>query len=136
MKDYSEIFAASLSRVLENGAYNPAFVGTFYDEFLQTSPAVAEKFQQTDMSAQRTMLHDSLLTMIEFNKSRVPSPALEKLAEIHSRRGHNVSTQLYSLWLDSLVKAVMHHDPAFNDDVELAWRIALAPGICFMSFAY
>ena len=66
MPNYDELFADSLSRVLGNGAYNPAFIRAFYDIFLETSPAVAEKFERTDMSAQRTMLHDSLLMMVDF----------------------------------------------------------------------
>jgi hemoglobin-like flavoprotein len=136
MPNYDEIFVESLSRVVGDGAYNPEFIRTFYDIFLGTSPAVAEKFQHTDMSAQRTMLHDSLLIMVDFNRTRVPTPSLEKLAEIHSHRGHDVSPALYDLWLDSLVTAVSRHDPCFNDDVDLAWRIALSPGICFMRFAY
>ena len=104
--------------------------------FLSVSPAIAEKFAHTDMSAQRTMLHDSLLLMMEFNRTRVPTARLKQLAEIHSRSGHDISPTFYDAWLDSLVTAVSRHDPNFNNEVELAWRIALAPGICFMRFAY
>jgi len=136
MVNYDEVFTRSMERVLGNGAYNPAFIGTFYDVFLATSPAVADKFARTDMSAQRTMLHDSLLIMVDFNRTRVPTAALEKLATIHSRAQHDVSPAFYDLWLDSLVGAVRQHDPEFSAEVDLAWRIALAPGISFMRFAY
>ncbi len=136
MKNYDEIFADSMLRVLGNGAYNREFISDFYDIFLGTSPEVADKFKRTDMSAQRTMLHDSLQMMVDFNRTRVPTPSLEKLAEVHSRRGHDISPAFYDLWLDSLVAAVSRHDPEFDRDVELAWRIALSPGICFMRFAY
>ena len=136
MPNYDEIFGESVARVLGNGAYNPEFIRAFYDIFLEVSPAVAEKFAHTDMSAQRTMLHDSLLLMMDFNKTRAPTPRLEQLGEIHSRRGHNVAPAFYDVWMDSLIVAVSRHDPGFSDDVELAWRIALAPGICFMRFAY
>ena len=136
MPNYTEIFSESVKRVLGNGAYNPEFIRDFYDTFLEASPVVAEKFEHTDMSAQRTMLHDSLLLMMDFNRTRVPTPRLTQLAEIHSRRGHSISPAFYDLWLDSLVTALGRHDPGFDNDVELAWRIALAPGICFMRFAY
>jgi len=136
MIDYEEIFTDSFSRVLGSGAYNPAFIKCFYDLFFQKSPVVAEKFAHTDMSAQRTVLHDSLLTMADFGRNRILSPRLQQLAQIHSRRQHDVSPALYDLWLESLVTAVSRHDPDFNDDVALAWRIALAPGICFMQFSY
>ena len=136
MPNYDDIFAGSVSRVLGNGAYNPEFIRAFYDIFLEASPAVAEKFRHTDMSAQRTMLHDSLLLMMDFNRTRVPTPRLQQLADIHSRGKHDVSPAFYDLWLDSLVEALRGHDPDFSKDVELAWRIALSPGICFMRFAY
>ena len=74
--------------------------------------------------------------MVDFYRTRVPTPSLQKLAEIHSHRGHDVLPEFYDLWLDSLVAAVSRHDAGFNDDVELGWRIALSPGICFMRFAY
>ncbi len=134
--NYDDIFDESVARVLGNGAYNPEFIRDFYDVFLSVSPSIAEKFAHTDMSAQRTMLHDSLLLMMEFNRTRVPTARLKQLAEIHSRSGHDISPTFYDAWLDSLVTAVSRHDPNFNDEVELAWRIALAPGICFMRFAY
>jgi len=136
MINYEEIFTDSFGRILGKGAYNPAFIKCFYERFFEQSPAVAEKFAQTDMSAQRTMLHDSLLTMAEFGRTKVPGPRLQQLAEIHSRRQQDISPALYDLWLDSLVTAVSQYDPEFNDDVALAWRIALAPGICFMRFSY
>ncbi|MEM0954581.1 MAG: globin domain-containing protein [Pseudomonadota bacterium] len=136
MPNFDEAFSGSMARVLGNGAYNPAFIRSFYDIFLETSPAVARKFENTDMSAQRTMLHDSLLMMVEFNKTRNPSPALQQLANSHSRRVHDVTPEFYDLWLDSLIAAVSRHDPEFNDTADLAWRIALAPGITYMRFDY
>jgi len=136
MPNYDDVFTGSMERVLGNGAYNREFIRTFYDIFLESSPAVADKFSHTDMSAQRTMLHDSLLILVDFNRTRVPNQGLEKLAEIHSRRTHDIPQEFYDLWLDSLVTAVSRHDPGFDDNVDLAWRIALSPGICFMRFAY
>ena len=136
MLNYDDIFTDSFHRVLGTGAYNSAFISDFYAIFLDASPSVAEMFAHTDMSAQRTMLHDSLIMMIEFYKTKVPSPRLQQLAELHSRRQHDVPPEFYDLWLDSLVAAVSNQDPQFNDEVELAWRLALAPGICFMRFSY
>lgn len=136
MTDYEAIFTDSFSRILGKGAYNPAFIQHFYEIFFEKSPVIAQKFAHTDMSAQRTMLHDSLLTMAEFGRTKILSPRLQQLAEIHSRRQQGISPALYDLWLDSLVTAVSRYDPEFNDDVALAWRIALAPGISFMRFSY
>ena len=136
MTSYEEIFTESFSRILGKGAYNPAFITCFYEIFLDASPVVAEKFAHTDMSAQRTMLHDSLLTMADFGRTKVLNPRLKQLADIHSRRRQDISPALYDLWLESLVTAVSRYDPDFDEDVALAWRIALAPGICFMRYCY
>ncbi|MEM1114167.1 MAG: globin [Pseudomonadota bacterium] len=136
MPNYDDIFAMSFDRVLHDGAYSPALISDFYKVFLAASPDVADKFAQTDMAAQRTMLHDSLNTLVDFFRTRVPSPQLQKLAEIHSRGAHDIPPAYYDIWLNSLVTALSRHDPEFNEAVELAWRIALAPGITYMRFAY
>ena len=134
--NYDEIFNRSFERVLGSGAYNSEFISDLYDAFLASSPVIAAKFAGTDMSAQRTMLHDSLLTLVDFNRTREPDTRLQQLARIHSRGDRDVPPALYTTWLDSLVNALRKHDPQFDSDVELAWRLALTPGICFMSFAY
>lgn len=136
LEAYDAVFDGSFERVLGTGAYNPAFIADFYADFLSASPFIKERFEQTDMSAQRTMLHDSLLLLIEFNRTRSADRRLRQLAEVHSRRGQDIPPEFYDLWLTSLVKAVAVHDPEFSDDVELAWRIALMPGITFMRFCY
>ncbi len=134
--NYDDVFDASFERILGMGAYNPGFISDFYADFLAASPFVRERFAHTDMSAQRTMLHDSLLMLLEFNRTRSPGTHLRRLAEVHSRRGQDIPPEFYDLWLESLVKAVAMHDPEFSPDVELAWRLALAPGITFMGFCY
>jgi len=136
MQDYDQIFARSFARALGEGAYNPAFTGRFYTHFLATSPEVAQRFANTDMSAQKTMLHDSLHTLLEFNKTRIISPRLRELVEIHSHRRHAIPVTLYALWLDSLITTVAEFDPDFDASVELAWRLAIAPGIALMQFGY
>lgn len=136
MRDYDQIFTTSMRRVLGSGAYNRAFISDFYETFLATSPLVAQKFEHTDMSAQLTMLHDSLLIVVDFYRTRRPDPVLQRLAESHSRRAHNILPEFYDLWVDSLVASLQRQDPEFCEDVELAWRIALAPGVCYMRFAY
>lgn len=136
MTNYNDTFHQSFERVLGTGAYSPELIVDFYTVFLAASPAIAEKFTDTDMAAQRTMLHDSLNMLVDFYQTRVPSPRLQKLAAIHSRAEQDIHPEFYDLWLNSLMPAISRHDPVFDADVELAWRIALAPGITFMRFAY
>lgn len=137
MKDsYDEIFADSFRRVLGEGAYNPDFTGRFYTHFLASSEDIAARFAATDMSRQKTMLHDSLLLMVEFNRSRRLSPQMSRLAHVHSRQGQDIAAGLYTLWLDALMATVRELDSDFDAQVELSWRLTLAPGITYLIAGY
>lgn len=133
---YDDIFAASFRRVLGEGAYNPAFTDRFYDHFLATSAEVARRFAHTDMGQQKTMLHDSLLVLVDFNHNRRLTSQMARLARVHSRDGQDIAAELYTLWLDALVNTVKESDSDFSDQVELAWRMTLAPGIAYLQFGY
>lgn len=134
--NYDEVFSKSFDRVLGTGAFRPDLIRDFYELFLETSPFVRETFAETDMAAQRTMLHDSLLMLVDFYQTRKTTPRLQRLAEIHSRTERNIPPDFYDLWLDSLIEAISRYDDQFDDRVNASWRIALAPGITFMKFAY
>jgi len=54
----------------------------------------------------------------------------------HSARGLDVAPELYDLFVDSLLASVAEHDPAFDEDVEAAWRAALQPGLDYMRARY
>lgn len=136
MRDYNRIFEQSFARVLGEGAYHPDFTGRFYEHFLASSAEIAARFSSTDMSAQKTMLHDSLHILLNFNSTRVLTPRLRELAEIHSERGRAIPAAFYAQWLDSLMETVSEFDPQFDTAVALAWRLALAPGIALMQFGY
>lgn len=136
MQDYDEVFAASFARVMGDGAYNPAFIGRFYEQFLASSPRIAERFPSTNMSRQKTMLHDSFTTLVDFNRKRLITPQMRHLGAVHGPAASDVPPELYTLWLDSLLATVAEQDPHFCVDVELAWRLTLAPGIAYLQHAY
>lgn len=133
---YDEIFAASFRRVLGEGAYNPTFTDRFYAHFLATSDEIARRFAHTHMGQQKTMLHDSLLLLVDFNHNRRLSPQMAKLAQVHSRERQDIPEELYALWLEALMTTVKELDSDFSDRVELAWRLTLAPGIAYLQFGY
>jgi hemoglobin-like flavoprotein len=136
MQRFDEVFSDSYRRIMGDGAYNPAFIARFYEIFLDASPEVSKRFATTDMSRQKTMLHDSLDTLVDFSRSRRLSAQMQHLAEVHSARGRDIPPDMYTLWLDSLIATVAAFDPDFDRGVELAWRLMLAPGICYLQFAY
>ena len=39
-------------------------------------------------------------------------------------------------WLESLIETVQLFDSRFTEEIELAWRVVLAPGIAYMKFKY
>jgi len=136
MQAYDEIFAASFERIMGQGAYNPDFVDSFYTRFLASSPAIGERFEKTDMSRQKTMLHDSFTTLVDFNTHRRLTAQMQRLGSVHGPNASDVPPELYTFWLDSLVATVRDYDPQYGDDVELAWRLTLAPGIAYLQHAY
>jgi truncated hemoglobin YjbI len=135
MQRFDEIFAASYSRVMGSGAYNPRFIARFYDLFLGSSATVSLLFARTDMSRQKTMLHDSLVTLVDFSARKLISPQMEHLARVHGPTAHAIPPHLFQNWLDCLVETVREMDPEATPEVELAWRLILAPGIAYLLYA-
>jgi hemoglobin-like flavoprotein len=124
----------SLSRCVAS----PAFLDRFYELFMASSPEVAEKFASTDFARQKQVLEDSLYLMLSAagTTGGVAHAQLEKLAKRHSRGELDVRPELYSLWLDSLMKAVRESDPSYSPELEKAWREALKDGIEFLKARY
>lgn len=136
MINYLKIFLDSLYRVAVEPDVQRDLIVRFYEIFLARSPEIGNRFRHTDMARQREMLAQSLHEMVEFSTSRVASDRLDQVARRHSQAERDVPPELYEIWLDSLVKAVRQLDPEFTEDVELAWRVVLAPGIAYMKFRY
>ncbi len=132
--NYEQRFNDSVTKLVGQGAYNVELIEDFYRIFIHKSDAIAALFAHTNMSAQKTMLHDSLDTLIEFSRTKQVTPALAKLAKAHGPGGHKIPTYLFDIWLDSLMDALHQQDTEFTTEDELAWRLTLAPGITFVKF--
>jgi len=135
-KEYKEIFNDSYRRLLESGAYSHVFLDDFYRRFMASSPEVAGKFKNTNMDNQKQMLKASLYQMLMFLSEMRSNEYMENIAAKHNRRGLDIRPGLYDLWLECLISSVREHDPRFTPDVELAWRLTMAPGITYMKFCY
>lgn len=133
---FDEVFAASYARIMSDGAYNPEFIAHFYELFLASSSDIAARFANTNMSRQKTMLHDSLSTLVDFNAHHKLTPQMQRLALVHGPGAANIPPALYELWLNSLLATVGQFDNQFDATVELAWRLTLAPGISYLQFTY
>lgn len=133
-QSYEDRFNQSVDRLIGNGSYNVELIDNFYRIFFTKSDVVAQLFANTNMSAQKTMLHDSLESLIDFSRAKKITPALEKIAQVHGRTKSNVPLYLFDIWLDSLMEAFYQQDASFSVEDELAWRLTLSPGITYIKF--
>lgn len=117
---------------------HPRFLDIFYDGFLASSPKVREKFAHTNFERQKKLLHRSfyLILWASEDPEHGPERYLEHLAVRHSAKDLDVGSELYDLWLDSLLAAVKQCDPEFGPAVEEAWEQVMGIGIEFMLSRY
>ena len=127
------LFDESYDRVFGSGVglteASTPFFESFYRHFLKDQP-IADAFSQTDMNRQVSMLRKSFFHLVAFYVSHEPSAELVRIAQIHHRLG--IEDSYYDLWLDALVSAVREFDPECDQATELAWRLALTPGLTYM----
>lgn len=126
--NFTQLFNDSYERLMDASQHD--FFQAFYLHFVAASPEVAAAFANTDMEKQYDMLHLSLMQMMSFASDRRANSYLEQIATRHANL--NINGTLYELWRDSLLKTVREQDPLYDAQVELAWRITLAPGLEFM----
>lgn len=136
MQNYLDLFTKSFQRLADVTIDDVDFFSAFYNAFVSDSAEAAEKFRNVDMERQREHLRKSLDHMLYFSIDRVAGDEMLKIAKAHSRSIGNIRPELYEVWLDSLLKTVRAYDPEFNDEVEIAWRVVLAPGISYMQLHY
>ncbi|WP_204378463.1 globin [Agaribacterium haliotis] len=131
---YETLFDQSYERVRRNRVFDKDFFDTFYDKFLPSSPEVAQKFRNTDMAKQRQMLEKSFYHLLVFYASGDADDYMQRMVAKHGRHGVNIPDHLYDLWMDTLIATVKVFDPEYSDDVALAWRLVLAPGLTYMKY--
>ena len=134
--DVEQAFDQSLKRVCERRVEKADFFESFYGRFTGASPDVAQRFRSTDMDRQHLMLKKSLYHLLTFYLSSDSDYYLDSVAVSHNRLNLDIRPDLYDLWLESLIETVRTFDDQFDERVELAWRLVMAPGIVYMKFHY
>jgi hemoglobin-like flavoprotein len=117
---------------------NPRFLDLFYQKFLSSSPKVKEKFAQTDFERQKRLLRASfyLILLASEDQETGPERYLDHLSALHSASDLDIGSELYDLWLDSLLEAVQESDPEYGPEVEDAWERVMGIGINYMVSHY
>lgn len=110
---------------------------TFYKNFLDSDPRIKPFFAQTDMNAQMTVLAKSMTFMLNYpTGDPIAARQFNLLGVTHSRNGMNIPPDLYSSWVESLIRALRQHDNQWSSELESSWRRQVAPGIEVMKNAY
>ena len=127
------LFGDSYERCRRHGH----FLDRFYDRLLSSSAEVADLFAHTDFRRQKASLAAALYAMMSFaRRNPAPPPELERIAQKHSRQGHNIRPELYGLWQDALLATVRECDAKFDADSERAWRRIIGASTDFMLARY
>ena len=128
---------ASVRRSFERCEESGNFAGTFYDEFLGSSPVVAAYFGSTDFSTQRKALRESVHMLVTRDVSDPEMrEVIDRLGRAHSRDGRDILPGLYELWLDSICQTVRILDPEWSEQLEREWRVRLRAGMQLIMAAY
>jgi len=134
MIDIDEIFNNSYERCLKTGN----FIDRFYENYIVSNEAVAQKFAQTDMAGQKRVLEASLHMLMAL-RSTEPEEArahFRKIGIAHGHKMNDITPELYDLWMTCLLETVEGCDDQFDKQVEAAWKELLANGIDIMKSMY
>jgi len=124
------LFNLSYQRAVVPDFYG--FFDSFYEKLTEQSPVIAKLFQHTDMDKQIRMLMQSITYVTSFSATLEPTDDLNRIANLHGRGKLDLPAEYYDIWLDCLLQTVRDRDPKYDEQVERAWRIVMAPGIEYM----
>ncbi len=140
MSNYQQLFDESYDRVVGRGigitAKGEKFFRRFYTHFFQCSDEIRQKFKDTDIDAQARILQKSMYHMISFYVLNADHDFLHKIAISHARSQYDIKPQYYDHWMEALILTVEELDSQFDREIDLAWRLALTPGILYMKMHY
>ena len=134
--DVEETFDASYQRILGTELDGRDFFGSFYEHFLGNDEQIIQRFSGTDMAVQQDMLKKSFYNLFTFFASGQVDDYIYRIAERHNRNNLDIRPEFYDTWLECLIDTVRKYDADYSDDVELAWRLVMTPGITYMKFKY
>jgi hemoglobin-like flavoprotein len=110
------------------------FVDRFYEIFLASHPSLKPMFAHTNFVEQKQLLRKGISMMLLFAQGNpMAKNAMDRLAKSHGPEGMKIRPELYSYWVDGLMRAVAEFDPQFGPELDKAWREALAAGIGHIS---
>lgn len=138
--DESEVFNNSYSRLFSRkSSFNVCdeeFFDYFYWHLINSSVKIEKAFADTDMESQKRMLRKSLVYAVNFSCAGNDVSYMRDIAKKHSKTGKDIDPNLYELWENSMLATIKKFDELYNDDVDLAWRLALSHVITYMKYMH
>jgi len=135
-KTLDDVYQESYARILDYDDTHKDFFDIFYRNFMMSSPQIQEKFRNTDMRKQVSLLKNFLTHMQAYYITGEANEHLRRLAVLHGKSGHNITAEMYDLWKRALFDTLKACDPKWSQRVEQAWDQVLTPGIQFMCSQY
>ncbi|MCV9388024.1 hypothetical protein [Reichenbachiella ulvae] len=116
---------------------SPTFFDDFYQFFQSSSPAVKDRFKNTDMVKQKDLLRHGLSHLIMFaGGSKSAEMKVEQLSTSHDKDHMNIPGWMYRNWLDALLRTVKLHDKKMTQELDAQWKSVLQLGIDKMIAAH
>jgi len=110
------------------------FIDRFYIHLFEASPDIREKFRDTDLEQQRTMIRKAITTIIMQSAGiQAANLSLDRIAATHGKEGMNITPDMYQLWIDTMVRTVRECDSQCDHRVAETWRVVLSQGIGYLS---
>ncbi|MFV1997824.1 MAG: globin [Acidiferrobacterales bacterium] len=138
--DLGRLSASEIQRVQASfgrALWDLEFLDKFYAIFLDSHPDIRDKFVNTDFAKQKGLLRHGLMSVLMFAEGQPSARScLERIRASHARGNLGISPDLYSYWIDSLMKAVAKSDPEFDLSLEVDWRKVITPAIEFIKSGY
>ena len=102
----------------------------FYQIFLSADPQIKPMFEETDFNKQNKLLKAGLANLILFAQdSDYGKLKVDEIGLSHSKAKLDIKPELYSIWLNSLLKAIAEFDSEYNEEKAQAWTRVLSSGI-------
>jgi len=113
---------------------SPDFFDVFYTRFIHCSPVIVAKFKNTDLTKQKKLLKTGLTFLLLFVQGdEYGRIQMQRIAEIHSRKKHDVSPTLYPLWKISLLETIKEFDKKhMTSELEQHWEACIQAGVDFI----
>jgi hemoglobin-like flavoprotein len=109
----------------------PEFFRAFYDHFIASDPSLPAYFANTRFDKQEKLLQHGISLLFIYAKRPNPN-LLARLADRHGPSDLNIPSQLYPVFVASLLATVRRFDPQYDEQTGEAWLAAMSPGIAMI----